>query len=280
MKKLVITFVTLFAITSRMYGQAFEPLELAQKIFSKDEMKNIKNYVTGEYTGRPNGQDLQQGSTTKFNLLEQTETKAVVALTILNSSNDGIDIYLYFEKDSIWKMNAFRALAMTGIIKQVKNELEAMTPNQVDEIIAKSQTKKKQKTAIFTSREDYEFQLGNAKLTLNLDENIIQYFLKNKTEFERIKNLALAEIKGNLDEERSIELVENLKEEYRKLFISSISIGGYEFGKCINFQIGGILDNSVGYIYVKDKKDLPEMNSNRVIMVREIGNGWYVYKTT
>lgn len=42
----------------------------------------------------------------------------------------------------------------------------------------------------------------------------------------------------------------------------------------------GQLDNSVGFIYVKDKKDLPEMNPGRIIMIREITNGWYIYKTT
>jgi len=274
-------FTILILTVTTVYGQTYEPLDLAKRIFGKDSLPNIDNFITGEYKGRPNGQDLQSGSTTKFTLLGQTEKAAVVAMTILDSLGKGLDTYLHFEKDTVWKMSAFRALAMTGIIEQVKIELEKMTLQQVDDIIAKSKKKKKDDFAMFTSREDYNFQLGNAKLTLELDDNITKHFVTNQAEFERLKNLALTQLeKEKVDEERSIKLIENLKADYQKLFISSVSTGGYELGICINFLIGGMVDNSVGYIYVKDKKDLPEMNSDRVIMIKEIGNGWYIYKTT
>lgn len=274
-------FTIMILSVATAYGQTYEPLDLAKKIFGKDSLPNIDNFITGEYKGRPNGQDLQKGSTTKFVLLGQTEKTAVVAMTIMDSSGTGLDTYLHFEKNVIWKMNAFRALALTGIIEQVKSALEKMTSEQVDSIIAKSKKEKKNDFEMFTSKEDYYFQLGNAKLILELDDNIAKHFVANQAEFERLKNLALTQLeKGKVDEERSIGLIENLKSDYRKLFISSVSTGGYELGNCINFLIGGMVDNSVGYIYIKDKKDLPEMNSNRVIMIREIGNGWYIYKTT
>ena len=281
MTRITTILTTLILTVTTVYGQTYEPLDLAKKIFGKDSFPNIDNFITGEYKGRPNGQDLQSGSTTKFTLLGQTEKTAVVTMTILESLGKGLDTYLHFEKDTVWKMNAFRALAMTGIIEQVKIELEKLTPQQVDDIIAKSKRKKKGDFVMFTSREDYNFQLGNTKLTLELDDNIIKHFLTNQAEFERLKDLALSQLqKEKVDEERSIKLIENLKADYHKIFISSVSTGGYELGNCINFLIGGMVDNSVGYIYVKDKKDLPEMNSDRVIMIREIGNGWYIYKTT
>lgn len=282
MKARITTILTTLILTvTTVYGQNYEPLDLAKKIFGKDSLPNIDNFITGEYKGRPTGQDLQNGSTTKFTLLGQTEKAAVVEMTILDSLGKGLDTYLHFEKDTIWKMSAFRALAMTGIIEQVKIELEKMTQQQVDDIIAKSKKKKKDNFAMFTSIEDYNFQLGNIRLTLELDDNIAKHFLTNQAEFERLKNLAMKQSeKKKVDEERSIKLIENLKADYQKLFISSVSTGGYELGNCINFLIGGMVDNSVGYIYVKDKKDLPEMNSDRVIMIKEIGNGWYIYKTT
>lgn len=273
--------IILFLTIKTAYGQSYEPLDLARKIFGKDSLTNIDNYIKGEYKGRPNGQDLQKGSTTNFTQLGQTENKSLVAMTVLDSTGKGLDTYLYFEKDSTWKMSAFRALAMTGIIEQVKIELEKLTPQQVDDIIKKSKKNKEDEFSMFTSREDYDFQLGNARLTLELDNNIIQHFLNNQAEFERIKNIAMKELEGKeVDEERSIDLVENIKNAYHKLYISSVSTGGYELGNCINFLIGGMVDNSVGYIYVADKKDVPEMNPERIIMIREIGNGWYIYKTT
>ena len=203
-------------------------------------------------------------------------------MTILDSFGKGLDTYLHFEKDTVWKMNAFIALAMTGIIEQVEIELEKMIPQQVDDIIAKSKKKKKDDFSMFTSREDYNFQLGNAKLTLELDDNISKHFLVNQVEFERIKNLALNELEEkNVNAEGRLKLLENSKADYRKLFISSVSSGDYEVGsKCLSFVIGGILDNTVGYLFIKDKKDLPEMIPDGIIMIKEIGSGWYIYKTT
>lgn len=274
-------WATLMLMVTTAHGQTYEPLDLAKKIFSKDGIPNIENYSIGEYKGSPNGQDLQSGTTTRFTLLGQTEKTAVVAMTILDSIGKGLDTYLHFEKDSIWKMSAFRALAMTGVIEQVKIALEKMTPQQVDDIIAKSKLKKKDDFAMFTSRADYDFQLGNARLTLESDDNIAKHFLINQEEFERLKNLTLKQLeKEKVDEEISIKLIENFKMGYQKLFIFSVSAGGNELGNGISFLIGGMVDNSVGYLYVKDKKDLPEMNFNSVIMLREIGNGWYIYKTT
>jgi phosphopantetheine adenylyltransferase len=264
------------------FGQTMEPLDLAKRIFDKEGFPNIEKYIAGEYKGRPNGQDLQSGSITRFLLLGQTTDKAVIAMTILDSAGNGLDTYLHFEKDSIWKMHAFRALAMTGMIEQAKNELEKMTPQQVDELVEKAKTVKNKEHVVFASREDYDFELGNARLILELDANIIQHFLRNKAEFERIKEAALKEvaIKEN-DGERSIKLVEKFRNDYRKLFISSVSYGGYELGgKCLAFSIGGVLDNTVGFLYIQDKMDLPEMNDGRVIMLRVISDGWYLYKTT
>lgn len=278
----IMTLLTsLVLVATTVYGQAYEPIDLAKKIFGKEKFPGIDKFIIGEYKGEPNGQDLHKGTTTKFMLLGQTEKTAVVAMTILDSSGTGLDTYLHFEKDMVWKMSAFRALAMTGIIEQVKVELEKMTPQQIDDIIAKSRENGGKDNAMFSSKEEYNFELGNARLTLELDENIIKHFLANQNIFERLKNLALEQLANQQqDEERRTKLIENLKADYQKVLISSVSTGGYELGNCINFSIGGMLDNTVGYLYVKDKKYLPAMNPERVIMIREIGNGWYMYKTT
>ena len=46
------------------------------------------------------------------------------------------------------------------------------------------------------------------------------------------------------------------------------------------FQIYGSFKNEVGYLYIKDKTKLPKMTPNSVIMLRELSDGWYIYKTT
>lgn len=279
-KRQLIIIFTIVLSSYNTFGQNYEPLDLAKKIFSKEVLPNIENYTSGEYKGKPNGQDLQKGTTTKFFLLGQTEQTAVVAMTILDTTGIGLDAYLHFQKNTVWKMNAFRALAMTGFIKNIATVLQKMTPKQIDEIINKKNSERTE-YEIFHSKEEYDFELGNTKLTIDLDDNIIKHFLANQTAFERLKNNALAQLKKEeIDNDRSTKLIVNLKAEYQKIFIASISTGGYELGNGINFLIGGMIDNTVGYLFVKDKKDLPAMNPSRIIMIREIGNGWYIYKTT
>ena len=256
-------------------------MTLVKTVFSKDTFPELENHITGEYKGHPNGTDLPKNVKKDYLLLGENEKTAVVNLTIIDSIGVEFDTYLHLVKEeNIWKIEAFRALAMTGIIAQVKDELEKMTEAQVDSMIEQY---KKDTTAfsMFKSKEDYQFELGNARLTLASDDNIIEHFKTNEIEFNRIKDSIQKEIEEiKIEEERTQSIGENYQNEYRTLFISSISTGGYELVNCIDFRIGGMIDNTVGYFYVKDKKDVPEMNPSRIIMVREIGNGWYIYKTT
>ena len=48
----------------------------------------------------------------------------------------------------------------------------------------------------------------------------------------------------------------------------------------LDFQIGGIIDNTVGYYFFLHEEDVPEMTPGRMIMLRDLGDGWYLYKTT
>ena len=280
-KRTKLTLLLFIFTLSNTYSQtSILPLDLAKKILSKAKFRDIKKYCTGEYKGRPNGNDIDKNATLQFALLSQTVDKAVVAVTIIDKTGKGLDTYLHFSKENIWKANAFRALAMTGMIEGAKKELEQLSTKKVDSLIAISKNDTTG-NSMFKSREDFDFQLGNLNLILALDSEIIDHFNKNKIEFERLKDIAFKNLDTTkADQERSIKLCNGLENDFHKLFISSIEMGGYELGNCINFSIGGMLDNTVGYLFVKDKKDVPEMNPSRIIMIREIGNGWYIYKTT
>ncbi len=264
-----------------VHGQELEPLILAERIFSKEHMPNMDAYITEDYKG-PLGFDFKKRVTPRFTLLEQKKTSAVITMTLLDSLAEGIDTYLYFQKDSIWKVSAFRTLANTGIIQELKNSLEQMSKREVRRII--KYHKRRDDTdayAIFASMDNYNFQLGNARLILELDQNIEKHFLENQDDFERLKRMALEQLqKENSMQQGRINLIENLEPAYQKLFISSVSTGGHNFKNCINFLIGGTLDNSVGYLYVEDKKDLPLMNPKNFIMIKKITGYWYIYKTT
>ena len=78
---------------------------------------------------------------------------------------------------------------------------------------------------------------------------------------------------------RRIDLGKKLKSDYKSLLINHISTR-YNCENCFEFIIGGMIDNTVGYIYISKGQSIPKMNPSRLIMLREIGDGWYIFKTT
>lgn len=250
-----------FCIFSWCFGQNYEPLELAKIQLSK-EYKKIEKFYGENFEG-PNGNEINDSLNLSFKELYRTENYSVVNINILNNhSRQNFDAYFHFEKEKDWKITAFRALAMTGITQLALEELEKMSEKDIEKII-----QSKDKDKIFSSREDYQYLKENWRLILSSDDEIIAHFQKNKTNFELLKN--------TLKEEKVD------KSLAKKLYLSN-HLNSYELmcDKCITLPIGGILDNTVGYFYIEDKADIPQPNPSRLIMIREIGNGWYLYKTT
>ncbi len=280
MKQILYIFTLILLSTAYCQGQAESPLDLVKIIFAKDSFPDLEKHITGEYNGHPNGTDLPTNVKTDFLLLGQNEKKAVINLTITDSLGHQFDTYLHLKKEDVWKVTAFRALAMTGMIEEIHQELKSMTKSQIDTIIELS----KNDTlgySMFKSYEDYKYELGKTGLIIASDHELISHFKKNKSDFDSIKNSILLEIDPlNINQEREIRVGENLKTNYKSVFISSITIGGFQFDNALNFVIGGMLDNTVGYIFLLKKEDVPLMNPSRIIMIREIADGWYLYKTT
>lgn len=273
MRKYLATLI-LIAICGIVNAQELEPLELVQKVFTdKDFAKRTHKYSTGEYEGHPNANDLSKNTQLTFRLLDKSENTAVVNITILDSLGKGIDTYVHLEKDKDWKIEAFRALAMTGFMEQALLEMEKMTEAQIDTLIQED-------NETFKSKEDYYQELENIKLTLALDDAIIEHFENNREKFEELKS-ELQNTKFDKDEQsyRKINIGEQFKTNYKKLLISAISTH-YNCKGCFEFVIGGMIDNTVGYLYIPNEQNVPEMNPSRIIMIREIGNGWYLFKTT
>lgn len=262
--------------TQAGFCQTLEPLELAKRIFDKEGFADLPNYIEGnDYNGHPNGQDLPKNSTTRFQLLSQTDQRAVVALTVLERPDYGVDWYLFFTKKSEWKLYAQRALAMNGFSIYKRKMLERLSSRQIDSVIRVA--KANPKIAPFSSRKGYAYELGNARLMTSMDDQLIRYFKEHKTEFEQLKQLVLNGRKKTGSQEQ---IEQSWKPAYEKLFLSLVPFGDYNFTGAVELVIGGVSDNQVGYVYIANKKNLPAMSADLIIMLREIGNGWYVYKTT
>ena len=278
--KIVIIFFLLTILTQICRAQNYDPLTLSRKIFSPDTLKDIKKYSIDEFKGHPNWHDFKKSLKFSFELLDQNSETAVVALTISDSTGTSFDVYLHFKKDSIWKIGAVRTLALTGIIEIVHKQVAALSPLQVDSVI-NSKHVKGMDLRLFKTREEYRFLLGNTNMTLSSDKKLIEHFKKNKEKFNRIKDELIQ--KGIFNFPQGVKKMKknsNLVSGLRDLYIDDVYPNFEETKGSLDFLIGGITDNALGYLYIREKQNRPKMSPGHFIMLRSLGNGWYLYKTT
>jgi hypothetical protein len=279
MKRLLLITTALFFSVSFCEAQFYTPLELTKKLLSKDPFPNLKNYCTGEFNGRPNGADLAPNVRLSFRILKETNKDAMINVSAIKDFEQ-FDSYLFFEKDTIWKVSAFRALAMTGIIAKVNQDLKALSKQQVDSIVAAPHTSKED-NRMFKSKEEYLFTLGNTNLTLASDSALIANFVNNKEKFENVRVALISKNIMSADQDtRQMKGIDVIQKQLRLLFINNVYPNNDGTKNTLTFLIGGILDNAVGYIYIPNKADVPEITPSHYILIREIVQGWYLYKTT
>lgn len=273
--KFTITFLLSLLNCILIYSQNYEPIDLAKKLFQTD-FPDVKNYSKDEFEGRPNKSNLDKNSNLSFRILNQNEKKAVVNITITDSLGKGFDSYLHFEKDKTWMITAFRGLAQMGMLQQMLQEFDKMSEKDIDKIL---EVEKKLKSPAFQNKEDFKLLIENTKLTLNLDDNIIKHFIDNKEKFLVLKEKIEQYRKANPNVSTK-EINTKFDRELKTLYLNSFGNNYFPCEDCFMFTIGGMIDNTVGYFYENDKTRIPSTDPSRIIMIREIGNGWYIFKTT
>lgn len=273
--KLKFTLLVLVLNSLLVFSQDYEPIELAKKLFQTD-FPEVKNYSKGEFEGHPNKNDIGENLKLSFRTLSQTDKTAVVNITMKDNLNKGYDTYLHFEKDKNWMITAFRGLAQTAILEQMVLGAEKMSENDIQKMLNIS---KKSKFSVFKSKEDFKLQIENAKLTIGFDDDIVKHFIDNKEKFVDLKN-RIENLKKSNPNLKEKELSLRFEKELNSLLLKSYGNFHFSCESCFILTIGGIIDNTVGYFYEPDKTKIPETNPSEIIMIREIGDGWYMYKTT
>jgi hypothetical protein len=284
MKQLLIILFLLTSIIA--YGQIDSiPLALTKKYFN-GEIRNYKSVLIGEAKDQNfNPKKIFEEADIEFETLMLKKDKAVIAVS-LSERDQHTDIYSFWTKGEDWQITAFRALWLPGVFymyfdrfrnlddEGIKTEYQKM----FEEVEQNNDTlTDKQITEQIGTLEDLQTYVSNTKLTVESDKNLKKYFYKNQDKFHallnKIQNDSITKTKV-----WRIKKQPNYKEDLRELLLSGVS--GYDGHSLIDFYIGGMIDNSVGYFYCKNPVDVPEMSDNRYIMIRNLGNGWYLYKTT
>ena len=213
------------------------------------------------------GQMLPPQTERKYSLLFQNDTMAVVAISF-SLAGDYQDFYAYFIKLDNWHIETMRTLVKTDVIRMALSDIEKLSPDEALKVIEKS------------GYDDLDKYIRRIKLLLSSDSNIEQYFNDNRIQFQKIadyiskeKNLKSSDdiIKLNTDD--------FIKSSLKTLLIDKI-VPAEEDGEFIGFLIGGLIDNTAGYFYQPDNQKVPTISKDLYIMIKPLGNGWYMFKTT
>lgn len=262
-------------------GPPLLPLQIAEQFVAPAGWAEMRDYLSGEAAGQARRQSLGQQIPAALQrhcqLLQQGPATAVVAVELRDSVSRS-DIYLHFRRDSTtsaapWKLAAVRSLAMTQLGPPM---LQLLTDMPAAEVVQYNQKH---------PEASHEFMLGNIRLWIGSDADISQHFRRHQAGFQRAARLiqsrrffapapdtaATGERLANADAEVQALL--------RPLYISRVTqrtLGG----PGLEFIIGGVTDNTVGLLYQPAAALVPAMSPERVIVVKPLGNGWYLYKTT
>jgi hypothetical protein len=253
-----------------------EPLQIAREFVDKDGWPEMKEHLCCEAEQQAKTQTLGQQIPARLQrscqLLQQDASTAVVAVELRDSLSRN-DFYLHFAKeDDAWKLQAIRSLSMTQLGPPMLKLLTTMPPAEV------AQYNQKHPDA------DHDFTIGNLKLWIGADADIIEHFTHHQTDFQKALRLVQTRKYLSADTTAANEEAANTDPEVRtllrKLYISRVTQQDTDCNSCIEFIIGGRIDNTVGLLYQPKAADVPKMNPNRLIVVRPIAKGWYLYKTT
>lgn len=255
-----------------------EPLEIAEQFVDTDGWPQMKEYLCCEAQQQAKnetlGQQIPLTLSRSCQLLQQGPNSAVVAVELRDSVVHN-DFYLHFSKEeNEWKLNAIRSLAMTQLGPPMLKLLTAMPEAEV------TQYNQKHPDA------DHAFTVGNLRLWIGADSDIINHFTSQQANFQ--KALRLVESRHYFtaapDTATDGELAANTDPEVRtllrKLYISRITQHDTDCNTCIEFIIGGRIDNTVGLLYQPKPAEVPAMHPDRIIVIKPITKGWYLYKTT
>ena len=144
-----------------------------------------------------------------------------------------------------WTINAYRALALPRFVTDLRNGLRAMTTRSADD----------------------EATLANLELTMRSDAELRRWFGGEfARRLDRLRTL------GQPDP-RAAEIQSQL----RTLHALTLDVSP---AGVTTVTIGGVLDNSLGFLHAVDPAAVPPIGPEEYIWIEPVGDGWYLFKTT
>lgn len=262
-RSIAICLSLVFGIAAGSAADVGTPEWIVETFFSQDSFPDAGKYYTGEMehyvSTPPMGQFAAPGYTLTKRLLESTRERTVWAVCYDYPEPDqDRDWYafLVYEGES-WKLSAVRKLALPGFLDQLFAELKqkaSLTPEEA-------------------------WVLAQTELLYQSDADLKVFWKAHRAALQEIANALLqADSQVVVRGEKLAE--ESQRVLWEQLHTLHLNVGRKTSDGLVEINIGGIMDNGVGFIYVPPGKKPPRMSEGNFILVDPIDGGWYLYKTT
>jgi hypothetical protein len=191
-----------------------------------------------------------EGANHEYEIIEQNDDRMIIDVKshYLGYDTEQETYFTIVKTDVGWRIDKYRVLVSGNSLYTYVNNPADTPPEFIDE----------------NTQQTYLVSLESAKLAIRSDAQLIEYFKQNKEKFYELMNF------NNINQN----LVNNLN-----LTTVIRNYNNYCL-TCTFFIIGGSKDDTVGYFFLSNKSKLPKIDGHSLIIIREIGNGWYFYKGT
>jgi hypothetical protein len=177
--------------------------------------------------------------------------KAVARLPAQDA--DRQDLYLYLrQRGGAWTIDGMRALALTGIPREVGRFLRgkaSRTPQEED-------------------------LLANVELTLASDSDLRAWFAHNRRDLEYLRGMTENGRGAAGGDGATIPDSSALR---ARLHLQAVSVSPEGL---VRVTIGGMTDNEVGFLHASDPALVPPIDPIEYIWIEPLGDGWYLFRTT
>ncbi|MDX2110619.1 MAG: hypothetical protein SFY80_10300 [Verrucomicrobiota bacterium] len=228
--------------------QEGSPTWIVDTFFTQTTFPTPDRYYTGEMQrfleNPPMGAYVPPGYSHQMDVLSDSGDSAVYRFTYSNTPKAG-DWYAFLIREGqVWKLSAVRTLAIPMFSRELRDSLRAKANRD--------------------EKEESELQM--MELAFSPDVELRAYLSDHIVVF---RSIATRLLNG--------ESTADLNIESAKVKVDHISITKEGW---IQFIIGGVLDNTVGFVFVPVGKNPPKMSEADFILVDPVLNGWFLIKTT
>lgn len=229
-----------------------------KRFFGQPEFEEKKGFYIGEmattYSDAPTMGFYTKGAAVVYRELASDQNQIVYAIDY-RKDGETSNWYAYLRPDGDqWKLSAVRSLVLPGVFYMALEQAKAK-PN-------------------LSPSEQWEIEI--MELTAASDSQLKQHLRDNEAALKALTNIAFddqALIQASNEEPKTAaarlyELHLSYAEPYSKIH------------GAIQFTIGGMRDDKVGYLFIPEGKEPPPMDPSNFIYIEEVLPNWYLFKTT